>query len=326
MMRPQISVVVPTYQRPDPLERCLEALAAQKLPAGLFEIVVVDDARSDATRFHVADFAHRHPDGPRLRYIRPMDGHRGPAAARNAGWRAATGDIVAFTDDDTLPAPTWLAEGRRAMAADVAAAWGHVAVPLPEKPTDAERNTAGLQGAEFITANCFARREALEETGGFDERFARPWREDSDFYFTLLERGMKVVQAPSAVVVHPARTAPPGTSLKQHRNMFYDALLYKKHPDLYRQKIAAKPPLRYYAIVLALILALGGFIGGYPAFGAGCLAAWLLLPGYVAWKRLRGTSRALANVADIVLTSAVIPVLAVYWRLAGAFHFRVVFA
>jgi glycosyltransferase involved in cell wall biosynthesis len=326
MMRPQISVVVPTYLRPDPLDRCLEALAAQELPAGDFEIVVVDDARSDATRFYVADFARRHPDGPRLRYIRPEDGHRGPAAARNAGWKAATGDIIAFTDDDTQPAPAWLSEGRRAMTDDVAAAWGRVIVPLPEHPTDAQRNTAGLHGAEFITANCFARREALVQSGGFDERFARPWREDSDFYFTLLERGMKVVEAPSAVVIHPAPTAPPGTCLKQHKNLFYDALLYKKHPGLYRQKIAAKPPLRYYAIVLALLLALGGFIGGYAALAAAAMGLWLVMTGYVAWRRLRGTSRKFVNVADIVLTSAVIPLLAVYWRLAGALHFKVVFA
>ncbi|HJW27344.1 MAG TPA: glycosyltransferase [Rhodocyclaceae bacterium] len=326
MTGPQISVVVPTYLRPDLLERCLEALAAQDLAPAAFEIVVVDDARSDATRFYVADFARHHPGGPRLRYIRPADGHRGPAAARNAGWRAATGEVVAFTDDDTLPNPDWLTQGWLAMAPDTMAAWGHVVVPLPECPTDAQRNTAGLHGAEFITANCFVRRQALEATGGFDERFTRPWREDSDFYFTLLERGMKVVGAPDAVVVHPARTAPPGTCLKQHKNLFYDALLYKKHPGLYRQKIAAKPPLRYYAIVAALLAAVVATMAGYPGVAAGALGVWLLLTGYVAVRRLRGTSRRFVNVADIVLTSAVIPLLAVYWRLAGAFHFRVVFA
>lgn len=326
MMRPQISVVIPTYQRPDLLERCLEALMAQDMAAPAFEIVVVDDARSEGSRSGVADFARSHPDGPRLRYIRPAAGHRGPAAARNAGWRAAAGELIAFTDDDTLPKPDWLTQGWLALAPDITAVWGQVTVPLPDYPTDAQLNTAGLHGAEFVTANCFVRREALAATGGFDERFTRPWREDSDFYFTLLERGMKVVEAPRAVVVHPARTAPPGTCLKQHRNLYFDALLYKKHPGLYRQKIAAQPPLRYYAIVLALIAALGFFIGGYPVAGAAALAAWLLLTGHLAWRRLRGTSRAFLNVADIVGTSAVIPVLAVYWRLAGALHFRVVFA
>lgn len=326
MMRPEISVVVPTYLRPDLLERCLEALEIQDLAPAAFEIIVVDDARSDATRFYVADFARRHSAGPRLRYIRPAEGHRGPAAARNAGWQAATAEVIAFTDDDTLPARNWLSQGWLAMAPGVMAAWGHVIVPLPDAPTDAQRNTAGLHGAEFITANCFVRLEALEQAGGFDERFTRPWREDSDLYFTLLERGMKVAKAPDAVVVHPARTAPPGTCLKQHRNLFFDALLYKKHPELYRQKISAKPPLRYYGIVLALIVALGSFLGGYGAVGAAALAVWLMLTGYVVWRRLRGSSRAFGNVADVVVTSALIPVLAVYWRLAGALHFRVVFA
>ncbi|MBS1189738.1 MAG: rane-anchored glycosyltransferase [Rhodocyclaceae bacterium] len=325
MTRPQLSVVVPTYLRPDLLEKCLEALLVQRLEPAAYEILVVDDARSDTTRFYVADFARRHPGSPRLRYLRPPDGRRGPAAARNAGWRAATGDIVAFTDDDTLPAVDWLGEGLRAMAPEIMAAWGHVTVPLPDAPTDAQRNVAGLDGAEFITANCFIRREALEAVGGFDERFTRPWREDSDLYFTFLERGFKVVSVPEAVVIHPAHTAPPGTCLKQHRNLFYDALLYKKHPALYRQKIAASPPVRYYGIVAALVVGLLALIGGFPAVAVGALVVWLGLTGYVVWRRMKGTSRAFLNVADIVVTSAVIPVLAVYWRLAGALHFRVVF-
>ena len=325
-MTPEISVVVPTCRRPDLLARCLDALAAQDLDGAAYEILVVDDGRSEATRDQIAAASRRLGSGPRLRYLRPADGHRGPAAARNAGWRAATGAIVAFTDDDTVPAPDWLTEGRRALAPGVDAAWGHVTVPLPAAPTDAERNTGGLHGAEFITANCFVRRQALADSGGFDERFTRPWREDSDLYFTLLEKGFTVIKAPAAVVIHPARPAPPGTCLKQHKNLFYDALLYKKHPTLYREKIAARPPLRYYAIVCALLLAVGGLIGGAGTLALIAALVWLGLTGWVAWRRLRGTSRNWVNMADIVLTSAVIPVLAVYWRLAGAVHFRVVFA
>lgn len=325
-MKPRVSVVIPTHQRPQLLQRCLEALIAQDLDPAAYEIVVVDDAHSEATRIQVEVFARLLGGGREIRYRRPPPGSRGPAAARNAGWLAAKGEIIAFTDDDTIPASNWLSTGLRAMRPGVAAARGDVVVPLPDEPTDAERNTAGLDGAEFVTANCFVRRSALAMTGGFDERFTRPWREDSDFYFTLLENGWQVASAPAAIVIHPARTAPPGACLKQHRNLFFDALLYKKHRRLYRQKIAAAPPLRYYFTVAALALAGIALAAGYPPLADSAAALWLGLTLSVAARRLQGTSPAWRNRAEIAATSFAIPFLAVYWRLAGALHFRVLFA
>lgn len=325
-MKPQVSVVVPTYQRPLLLQRCLEALIAQDLDPAAYEIIVVDDARSEAARALVDAMARLRGGGRDILYRRPPEGSRGPAAARNAGWRAAQGDIIAFTDDDAIPAPNWLSQGLRSMRPGIAAAWGDVIVPLPELPTDAERNTAGLDGAEFLTANCFVRRATLSLVGGFDERFTRPWREDSDLYFTLLENGWKVVSAPSAIVIHPARKAPPGTCLKQHHNLFYDALLYKKHRRLYREKIAAAPPLRYYFTVALLVAALGSVLAHRPLIAEAAAGTWLASTAALALHRLRGTSKAWLDRADITVTSAAIPVVAVFWRLAGALHFRVLFA
>lgn len=321
-----LSVVIPTFRRPDLLRRCLDALEAQAIDPADFEILVVDDARCEDTRRFVEAYARERPGGPALAYLRPPEGARGPAAARNAGWRAASGEIIAFTDDDTVPAADWLAEGRKALRSGTAAVWGKVTVPLPALPTDWERNTAGLQNAGFVTANCFVRRAALEWVRGFDERFRRPWREDSDLYFNLLEAGCKVVNAPRAEVLHPARAARPGICLAQHRNLFFDALLYKKHRVLYRQKIAAGPPLAYYAIVTALAVALAAGLAGAAVPALAALGVWLLLTTALARRRLKGTSRAWPHMADVVLTSLAIPPLAVYWRLAGALHFRVLFA
>jgi GT2 family glycosyltransferase len=320
-------VVVPTCRRPELLHRCLAALVTQNCDPASYEIVVVDDARCAQTARAVRRFARRRAGGPVIRYRCPPAGRRGPAAARNAGWRAARGEIVAFTDDDTLPASNWLSAGLRAMRApEVAAASGDVVVPLPDVPTDWERNSAGLDGAEFVTANCFVRRAALERIGGFDERFTRPWREDSDLYFTLLESGATVVRAPAALVIHPVRPAPRGVSVRLHRNLFFDALLYKKHRRLYRTKIAAAPPLRYYVIVAALVTALAALLGGRPDVAAAAVTVWLVLTAGFTARRLHGTSRDWRDVADMALTSAVIPPVAVFWRLAGALHFRVVFA
>src|SRR5207248_10211948 len=100
----------------------------------------------------------------------PVQHAHGPAAARNAGWRAARGEVIAFTDDDTVPDPGWLRAGVAALeSAD--AAWGRIRVPLALPPTDYERNEAGLEAAEFATANAFCRRAVLEAVGGFDVGF-----------------------------------------------------------------------------------------------------------------------------------------------------------
>src|SRR5690606_14716077 len=97
--KPRVSVVVPTYRRPKLLARCLAALAAQTLPAAELEVIVVHDGPNGAARSLAERWLARwrRDGGPRLEFLAPP--HGGPAAARNAGWRAAAADIVAFTDD-----------------------------------------------------------------------------------------------------------------------------------------------------------------------------------------------------------------------------------
>ena len=109
----RISVVVPTFHRLQLLRRCLEALLAQDFDPRAYEIVVVDDGHDDDVRTAVLAIATV-VQMPAIRYVRPPHG-RGPACARNAGWHAAHAPIVAFTDDDTIPEPSWLAEGEAAM-------------------------------------------------------------------------------------------------------------------------------------------------------------------------------------------------------------------
>src|SRR5213078_1928552 len=161
---------------------------------------------------------------PRVVYA-PVAGPHGPAAARNVGWRRARAPVVAFTDDDCVPDPGWLAAGVGVLERDagVAAVTGRVVVPLPDKPTDYERDAAGLEGAEFVTANCFCRRDVLAALGGFDERFSAAWREDSDLHFGLLNVDGKVLKVPDAVIVHPVRPAPWGVSLGQQKKSLFDA-------------------------------------------------------------------------------------------------------
>jgi glycosyltransferase involved in cell wall biosynthesis len=324
MTRPRLSVVIPTYRRPELLLRCLEAVLDQRrIDPQAYEVIVVDDGHDDETRDLLAQI-----DGAAtsIRYLRPERG-RGPAVARNTGWRAARGGLIAFTDDDTVPNPHWLAEGERAMQAhpDWVALCGKVVVPVAPPATDHARMTQGLARAEFVTANAFVWRHALEAVSGFDERFTRAWREDSDLQFRLQDQVGPVGRAPLAEVIHPVRDAPWGLSLSQQRNTFFDALLYKKHPARYRASIRPVPPWSYYATVGAAAIALGLLAAGHERAAAATALVPLALVLRLAWHRLRGTSHRASHVAEMLCTSALIPFLSVYWRLRGALHFRVLF-
>jgi GT2 family glycosyltransferase len=322
----RVSVVVPTYKRPQLLERCLRALLEQDFERHSYEVIVADDAAEPRVRQLVAAWGARTAGAPLVRYV-AVTGTRGPAGARNRGWEIAAGEIIAFTDDDTVPRPGWLAEGCKAMTPGVTAAAGRVHVPLPaDRPlTDYELDIANMARAEFLTANCFVRRAALAAVGGFDERFTSAWREDSDLQFRLLEANGKVVAAPHAVVEHPVRPMPWAGGIREHRKIAFDALLYKKHPALYRARIRRAPPWNYYAIVAALVALAWGAIAPNPALARGGLAVWLVLTAAFCARRLAGTSHDPVHVAEMVVTSIAIPPVAVFWRLAGALRFRVLF-
>jgi GT2 family glycosyltransferase len=286
-MKPQVSVVVPTCGRPALLARCLQALESQSLPRDQYEVIVAEDRQRD-----------------------------GPATARNHGWRRARAPIVAFTDDDCIPDHDWLRRGLEALAGGAHAVCGRIVMPLTGAPTDYERDAQGLERAEFVTANCFVRKFMLERVGGFDERFRLAWREDSDLHFGLLAQGARIVREPRAIVVHPVRPANWGVSLRQQRKIMFDALLFKKHPRLYRERIRAAPRWDYCVIVASLLVA---------PFWTPAWLVWLLFTGRFFVQRLHGTSRAPAHLLEMILTSIAIPPVAVFWRLVGALRFKVAF-
>lgn len=320
-----VSVVVPTCGRTDLLNRCLDALSRQDLQATRYEIIVVDDGPRPHTRRLVERWerAMREKDLDVI-YI-ANHGPHGPAAARNKGWRAAQASIIAFTDDDTVPTPGWLSNGLALFDETVHAVCGKVEMPLPTTPTDYERDARHLETAEFVTANCFCRKEVLEFINGFDERFRFAWREDSDLHFRLLGLQANILSAPQAVVVHPVRPAPWGVSVSQQKKMIFDALLYKKHPLLYRQKIRAAPRWDYYLIVAVLVMAVAALLVGEYVVALTAGAIWLAMTSLFLVKRLRGTTKTFSHIAEMVVTSILIPPHAVFWRMVGALKFRVLF-
>lgn len=324
-----VSVIIPTCGRPQLLSRCLQALARQE-NAGAWEVVVVDDAGDPAAAPVVDEARALFPDKVPVRCLR-LERNAGPAAARNAGWKQAAYQVIAFTDDDTLPAPDWLALGLRAMSREhVVAVAGGVQVPLRAEPTDYERNESRLGEAAFVTANCFVSKTALEKIGGFDERFRAAWREDSDLHFRLLQHaaltGQRIVRDPAAQVIHPVRKAGWGVSLRQQQKSFYNALLFKKHPWHYRRGIQSHPPYLYYGYVAGVVMALVGVLTNLKTLAVMGAMLWFWCYAVFLGRRLRDTSHRASHVLEMVITSLVIPFLSIYWRLRGALAFRVWFA
>jgi GT2 family glycosyltransferase len=207
------------------------------------------------------------------------------------------------------------------MASGVEAATGRIIMPLPDRPTDFERDAARLEDAEFVTANCFVRRSALAAVGGFDERFTAAWREDSDLHFSLLERGYTVVSAPGAVVIHPLRSAPFAAGLGMQKKVMFDVLLYLKHPRLYRERIRRRPPWFYLTVSASLALSAGCLMAGFEGAAAGAFAVWAALSAFFFFRRLRSSSLSWRNVLELLATSALIPLLSIFWRVVGMARF-----
>jgi GT2 family glycosyltransferase len=317
---PLISVVVPTYKRPDLLQRCLSALLVQSLARDAFEIIVCDDGPSAQAKAVAMQAAQRGNGRPNVRYLEVRD-TQGPAGARNLGWRNAAADVIAFTDDDTVPEPGWLQAGLDGMASGVQAAVGQIVMPLPPRASDYQRDAARLCQAEFATANCFVRRDVLEAVQGFDERYTQAWREDSDLHFSLIQRGFSVAPIPGAIVIHPLRPARFAAGLGMQKKVMFDVLLYRKYPALYRERIRSGPPWFYLGVTLALLLGIIGFLAGEADFGAVALWVWVVMTMGFFIRRLWVSAFTLRNIGELLLTSILIPPLSVFWRAVGAARF-----
>lgn len=205
---PSFSVVVPAYGRPARLARCLAALAAQTLPADAFEVVICDDGSPEPLAPVAAPFAGR----LRVRVLRQPNA--GPAAARNAGAHAAHGTHLAFTDDDCMPAPEWLARlAARAAAAPDHLIGGAIENALPDDPFAAATQLLGDALVEhwerrrvaerlFSTSNLTVPAAAFRALGGFSVAFREAAGEDYDFCARWYHDGRPAVYAPEAVVQH----------------------------------------------------------------------------------------------------------------------------
>jgi glycosyltransferase involved in cell wall biosynthesis len=325
-----LSIVIPTFKRPTLLFRCLNALYQQDFPPDRYEIIVVTDGPDPETLDITAGAIG---DGPCLHVCSTVV-KKGPAAARNVGWHGASGQLIIFTDDDCIPDQHWVSSYWQAYknfqtpfpGQRIGAAFrGPISVPHPARPTDHEKNTAELERADFVTANCACTRYVLEKIEGFDESFATAWREDSDLEFKMLVQDIPILYVPAALVTHPVRRSGWGISLKEQKKSMYNVLLYKKHPDLFREKIYRAPFLNYYAIVVLALTAIVAAFRGAPLVAEIAAAGWALLTAAFVIKRLSNASLSFPHITEMIVTSIFIPFLSLFWTWYGMFRFKTFF-
>ena len=250
-------------------------------------------------------------------------GGRGPAAARNAGWRAATAEWVAFLDDDVVPGPDWgerLADDLRRLPGDVAGSQARLRVPLPSgrRPTDWERRVAGLERSQWITADMAYRRSVLAEVGGFDERFPRAYREDADMGLRVVGAGYRIVTG-SRTTTHPVGPPRRWASVADQAGNRDDVLMRWLHGRTWRRDCGAFPGRwRRHAVVTAAAAgAVAGLATGRPGLTAAGLAGWVAGTAELTWARVAPGPRTAGEVATMVATSVLVPPAATWHRLAG---------
>lgn len=220
------SVIIPTYQRPGDLARCLDQLApeAQTLPFDQYEVIVTDDEGEGSATEHLVKEHY-----PWARWV-PAPG-RGPAANRNNGARYASGEWLVFTDDDCIPQPRWLgayADAIRETSCNILEGPTHAEGPRESLAWYAPINT---EGGRLWSCNFSARSDVFHQLDGFDESY--PFAlEDMDFKTRVSEAGFSTVFVKKAAVVHPWRVQSPSAifqrQLRELRGWYRFA---QKHPD-----------------------------------------------------------------------------------------------
>ena len=198
-----VDVVVPTKDDPR-LEACVRAVLAQDHPAEALRVIVVDNGSAHPQR-HVADL------DPRVEFL--VEPRPGSYAARNAALAVARGDVLAFTDSDTLPDPGWVSGALRALDAGAQVVAGRVRVyprdPARPHPVEAFevvnafRQDRTVPRGFAVTANVVVPRAVFDAVGPFDADL--PSGGDAEWCGRAVAAGFPLTYVEDAVVAHPAR-------------------------------------------------------------------------------------------------------------------------
>ncbi|HEY8314017.1 MAG TPA: glycosyltransferase [Candidatus Baltobacteraceae bacterium] len=236
---PDISVVIPTYNRLDTLAHVIATLMAQDVPAESFEVLVCDSMSTDGTKEYLAQVAAEHPN------VRHLPGpYTGRAGARNAGIRAAAGEVVLFNDADILASPDLLAQHlrhHRERQKIAVVGWEVQVKDLDDYALKRDRpqlrgslhrpTRQTLSWLYFLTGNASVRRDDLLGVGCFDENFTGYGHEDLELGYRLERAGISIVYEPRAVNYHCQDVPHDDQKEKMKLAGRSTVRFYRKHPN-----------------------------------------------------------------------------------------------
>jgi GT2 family glycosyltransferase len=228
--RMDVSVVIPTKDRPLALRRCLRALGHQHT-SRRFEVIVVDDGTSPPIQPAELELL------PNARVI--QSGGVGPAAARNRGVHAALAPFILFTDDDTAPSARWI----ESACAFLDSRPDHVGVegPTVSPRFDAlyERSVQNHRPGAYWTCNIAYTRGALLRLEGFSEAFPAAHAEDLDLAFRALHLG-PIGFRDDMLVTHFPVSVSMRDVIRQARGASSDIILRRRHPDRFPSRLPVR--------------------------------------------------------------------------------------
>jgi glycosyltransferase involved in cell wall biosynthesis len=243
---PTVSVIVASH-RPGMVKCLLTGLKNQLASDIVFEVIIVSDYPTGALQQEYPDFLWLYVQDTSI------------SKKRNCGVKIASGELLAFIDDDCIPSIDWIAKGCTYFQnhIETSAVEGKTVIDAdPSFKSGVLKEYRRLEKRGFRTNNLFFRTTVFRTIGGFDERFSVQ-REDMDLAFTALSHGFRIDFCEEIKVTHRFRSWEKWDLLKNCWNRRFDPLLYKKHPALYRKFIGTPlTPSIMLTIVLTLLFLL----------------------------------------------------------------------
>lgn len=249
------SIIIPSYNRPTCLQKCLRSLTQLQYPRDQFEVIVVDDGSAVPIESIVASLQKL------LTITLIRQANSGPAQARNRGAAQAKGTFLVFTDDDCEPTPNWLQaiETQLKQLSD-ALIGGQTQNALPENPYSTASqllidylytyyNAAGAPNF-FASNNFTVPAEMFRKLGGFDSRFPIAAGEDREFCDRWLQQKYRMIYAPEVQIKH-AHNLSLRSFWQQHFNYGRGAFWFHQSRAQRRQEPIKVEPLAFYLKLLS---------------------------------------------------------------------------
>ncbi|GJM15171.1 MAG: hypothetical protein DHS20C13_04980 [Thermodesulfobacteriota bacterium] len=253
---PTFSVIIPTYERPVQLSKCLESIAHLNYPNNKFEVIVVDDGSKNPPE----ELVHSFSDKLNIRLFTQTNA--GPAGARNTGALKANGTFLAFTDDDCEPESNWLNAFENEFKKDPEIFLGGYTInSLSDNPCSAasqelinylytyynsDRNNATF----FASNNIAVKADLFQQIGGFDVTTLRATAEDREICDRWVYYGNKMTYTTDAIVFH-SHDLSLSQFWKQHYNYGRGAYYYRKVRAIRGQeKVKIEPASFYLNLIL----------------------------------------------------------------------------